>query len=301
MIALLLIILIAVESRALPGPPIDMNHPGSKIYVFASKRIDIRCGGRLVNVFLPDGANVPAKIPAVIYGHGQALDAENYRATLEHLARKGIAAIHPIYDTDFFDQDWQRMGSDYLSLTDCAIERFPIIDGTKLVFSGHSKGAYVAAIAAGQATGMPSGAKPGAIVLFEPARADEATLPLIAPATALTVVYGDRDDIVPEKYSRAIFELAGSRTKQFIHVKSYTKATAGEDLFADHYWPLTKSNGFGGGPEGSLHYFGAWKWLMAAARDLASGGPAFSEPYLYGDLALDKGVPGLKDDVERAP
>lgn len=56
---------------------------------------------------------------------------------------------------------------------------------------------------------------------------------------------------------------------------------------------------FGGGDETALHYFGEWKWLVAAAQDLNDGG-TFTKPYLYGDLAGDKGVNGLTDDVMRA-
>lgn len=280
---------------ALPSSPKDSQHPGSQIYQFGSKFLNQTCNQRAVSVFLPEGATAAMSVPVVVYGHGQALGLENYRATFEHLAKKGVAVIFPTYDTGFFDQNWSRMGSDFRSLTDCILKQTPVINPDWVVFSGHSKGAYVASIAAGQAFGG-NGVRPKSVVLFEPAGADEATLPQIASSTALTVIFSDADTVVKESLSRTIFERAGSSRKQFIHFKSYTAADGG-DLRADHFWPLTKGSAFGGGEVSAFHYYGAWKWLVAAAQDL-QGGARFDNPYLYGPEALDKGAV-TRDDVER--
>ena len=66
-------------------------------------------------------------------------------------------------------------------------------------------------------------------------------------------------------------------------------------LPADHMWPLTEKSFFGGGPESALHYYGSWKWLVAAALDLGEGN-RYTHPFLYGEPAVDKGIPGETDE-----
>jgi uncharacterized protein (DUF2141 family) len=132
-------------------------------------------------------------------------------------------------------------------------------------------------------------------VLFEPAGFDAGTLGKIAADTALTVVYSDRDTIVSRDISDKIYAGAGSKRRQMILMKSYDTSPA---LVADHMWPLTERSAFGGGPESALHYYGSWKWLVAAAQDLTNGS-RYEDPFLYGVPALEKGIPGLKDEVLR--
>ena len=123
-------------------------------------------------------------------------------------------------------------------------------------------------------------------------------MPKIGRETSLTVVFSDADTVVPRSYSETIFQKAGAGKKQLISLKSYTLSDSDRALKADHMWPLTKAGFFGGGPEGPLHYYGSWKWLVAAARDLSAGG-RFDEPYLYGQQALEKGIPGFTDEAQR--
>ena len=291
--SLLALISLAAHADALPSAPIDPQHPGSKIYSYGVTEKDFTCSGREVNVFLPTGGGTRA-FPVVVYGHGQALGVENYRATLEHLAKKGVIAIFPTYDSGFFDQDWTRMGRDYSNLAGCAIGQLGAQVSTgNIVFSGHSKGAYVASIAAGLAEKESLPTRARSVVLFEAAGSDAATLSSYDSATALTVVFSDADTTVQRDFSETIYAQAASHRKQFIYFKSYPS------LKADHMWPLTKGTLFGGGPESAFHYYGEWKWLVAAAQDLTSGA-SVSNPYIYGALAGDKGVSGLADDVRRS-
>lgn len=278
-----------------PASPTDPLHPGSKIYSFGFQQKNLSCLGRSVAAVLPDGKVTNA--PVVVFGHGQALDLKHYQATFEHLAKKGVAVLFPTYDQGFFDQDWTRMGSDYVEMTECALTQLSTtVSSDSVVYSGHSKGAYVASIAAGLAAKKNSKAKPKAIVIFAAAGFNRA-VDFIEPSTSLTVVYSDSDTIVGRNFSEDIYRAAPSLRKQLITLKSYTATTP--PLKADHMWPVTEPSFFGGGPENSFHYFGSWKWLTAAALDL-SVGAKFADPYLYGDEAYDKGISGLADDFVRS-
>lgn len=280
------------QAVSLPASPTDAAHPGSKIYSYGFEQKDITCDSREVKVFLPTGGSANETFPVVVYGHGQALDVTNYEGTFEHLAQKGVATVFPNYDDGFFDQNWTRMASDFGHLTDCAMSNFPALNAGQVIFSGHSKGAYIA----GMAAGRPGKTHPRAVILFEAAGIDESFTKNMDPQTSLTVVFGDADTTVDKSISDRIYSLAPSAKKQFILLKSYTQTSP--ELSADHFWPQTKGTVFGGGEESSFHYYGEWKWLVAAGMDLKSSAP-FTNPYLYGNEALDKGIPGFVDEVQR--
>lgn len=265
--------------------PMDQAHPGSKKYPFAAESKSLTCQGRDVTVFLPKGG--VGKLPAVVYGHGQALGLDNYRGTLEHLAKKGVAAIFPTYDNGFLDQDWPRMGRDYVNLTDCAIAKTgELIDRGRITFSGHSKGAYVASIAAGLTEKENLPVRPQSVILMETAGFDSVSAANVSESTSVTVVYSDKDTVVGRNLSQSFYDSVKSKRKQFIFMKSYPNGPN-----ADHQWPLTQGGFFGGGNEGPLHYFGAWKWLTASALGL--------DDYLYGNQAGDKGDPNVQDEILR--
>ncbi len=289
----------AGENLDAPSAPTAPDNPGSMVYKYDFTAKTLQCYGRQVSVFLPkaklvkkDQAGTGKNFPVVVYGHGQALGLDKYRATLVHLAKKGVAAIFPTYDNGFFDQNWERMGRDYVRLTDCALKQFHELSRDEVVFSGHSKGAYVASIAAGLAVREKLSVHPHAIVLFEAAGFDQSAVSSIDSTMALTVVYADHDDVVSRDISQSIYSSAKTKHKQFIFFRSYANLTA------DHFWPLTEASFFGGGAPSALHYYGEWKWLTAAALDLNSG-DHFTNKYLYGDMAGDKGVIGLQDDITR--
>lgn len=277
-----------------PGVPKEVDHPGNKEYSYALEKKALTCSGRKVDVFLPVSTNAVEQFPAVIYGHGQALGLEHYAATLEHLAKKGVAVIFPTYDNGFFDQDWPRMGRDYVTLTDCALNQAGArIARDQLIFSGHSKGAYVASIAAGIAVKENLSLRARTVMLFHTAGFDASSAAAIEAATSATVIFSEGDTVVKRDFSDSFYQTVKSAKKQFILVKSYSGGPT-----ADHYWPQTKGAFFGGGPESELHYYGAWKWLVGAALDLKSGG-GFNNPYTYGAETGNKGVPGLNDQVTR--
>ncbi len=284
----------SVMAQGLPGSPISSDHPGSKIYAYEVERKDVRCDGRDVVVTYPRSLTGQA-LPLVIYGHGQALGFEHYEQTLRHLAGKGAIAVHPQYDKGFFDQDWVRMGHDFVRLTSCAIEKLglTIADG-EVVFSGHSKGAYVAGVASGQAFIQNLAVKPNSVMLFQPAGLDEASWKALPRETRVTVVHADQDTIVSSDITHKLYDQAPVEQKQKIILKSY-----GAQLEAKHFWPLTKKSVFGGSSENAFHYHGSWKWLTAAVWDLEYGNRA-TNPYLYGELVTNKGVAGFEDTLQRS-
>ena len=282
----------------LPGPPADPSHPGSLSYTYELEERNLTCGGRELRVYLPKG---PAqKVPVVIYGHGQALNQDHYRETFLHLARKGVAVVYPVYDTGFFGRDWERMARDYLRLSQCAFNTFSAqLAAEQVVFSGHSKGAYVASIAAGIASKESLSPFPSAVVLFAPADVSPTWLAEISPDSLLTVVHGEADGVISRELAQNVYLQAAARNKQFILQRSYLGVT-NQDMVAGHFSVLTRRSAFGGGPVGPLHYFGSWKWLLASALDL-SRGQRMTDPYLYGALAADKGLGNqIQDTIERS-
>ncbi len=287
------LICFSVMAQELPGSPASAEHPGSKIYAHEVERRDVRCDGRDVVVTYPRDL-VAQALPLVIYGHGQALGFEHYEQTLVHLARKGAIAVHPQYDKGFFDQDWVRMGRDFVSLASCAVRKLGLLVAEdQVVFTGHSKGAYVAGVAAGVAVREASKLTANAVVLFQPAGIDPTSWALLPRETKITVVHADQDTIVDRAITEKLYEQAPVEQKQMIILKSY-----GAQLEAKHFWPLTKKSVFGGTGENAFHYYGAWKWLTAAVWDLRDGNRA-TNPYLYGPQAADKGVVALEDSIQR--
>lgn len=274
----------------LPVPPQDPLHPGSLQYSYEFEERVLSCE-REVRAYLPKGRG---RSPVVIYGHGQALDHTAYRETFIHLARKGVAVIYPVYDKGFFDQDWQRMGRDYLSLSQCALEQLATaVDPDAVVFSGHSKGAYVATVAAGLAGKEALLPIPGALMTFAAAGVDVDLVRAIPRETLVTVVHAEADGVVSRDLANTLFQEANVNRKQSILARSYPELSAG------HFWVLTRRTLVGGATPGPLHYYGSWKWLVSAALDLQSSTPT-TAPYLYGEAAADKGIPGLTDLIERA-
>lgn len=298
--------LASIVAFAFPGAPKEAGHPGSQIYSYGVEEKTIKCSApssRELSVFVPVTETSNQTFPAVVYGHGQALGLKHYKATFQHLAKKGVAVIFPQYDTGFFDRDWNRMGRDFVKLADCAIAQTNgKIRLDQIIFSGHSKGAYVASVASGLAFKEKLSVQPRSVLLFATAGLDKASLAYLNPETEMTVVFSDADTVVERSLSEQTYNSAPSKRKQFIFMKSYASHT-GKSVKADHFWPVTESSLVGGGPESELHYYGSWKWLVAAAWDLddkslepGSG----TQEFLYGNLAADKGVPGLEDDIKRS-
>lgn len=272
-----------------PPQPVSSEDPGSASYRSELFHETFKFNGRTVELFAPQGfQNSPQKLSVIIYGHGQSIPVASYQDTFTHLARKGVAVIFPQFDTGFFDQNWRRMAADYVNLTNEVFKKYPqSFDVNRVVFSGHSKGAYVAIVAAGLPIAQLSIA-PASVVLFDPAGYDQEYLRNIDPKIPVTLTWADGDSIIKESLVREIYDGLNSAKKQLVKVKSYT--TTSPSLTADHFFVLTKKFSFGGRDGVTpLHYYGSWKWLMGAIWDLESGG-AVTNSFIYGDQAASMGT-----------
>jgi len=285
-----LLVLSAFSSAAdLPTQPTEPAHPGSAIYEFQAQKTSFEANGRQVDVFLPEGK---ANAPVVVYGHGQAIGLDGYEATFIHLARKGVAVIFPEFDNGFFDQDWRRMAKDYNDLVAAALAKYPQqMDPRRIVFSGHSKGAYIALMAAGDAN-KPAGLS--GVVLFAPAGFDGEYLNRMEPLLPVTIVWGEADSVIKRSLQKDIYSKLPSRHKQLIEVKNYAS------LRADHYFPMNKAYFFGGRNGVSpFHFHGGWKWILGAALD-GEGGRSLTNPYVYGAETATSGLPNVSHKLTRS-
>lgn len=266
-----------------PPQPTDAAHPASATYKFEVSKSSFQSNGRTVDVFLPVNKNNPAeKFPVIVYGHGQAIDLAGYELSFLHLAKKGIAVVFPQYDTGFWDQSWRRMADDFNQLTQSALTKYPALDSTRLIYSGHSKGGYIGLMAAGAPSKL-SGLR--GVLVFSPAGFDQAYLKAMDPQLPLTLVWGDQDTIITQSSVQDIYEQSPSLKKQFIETISY------EGLPADHFFVMSDSSFFGGRKGTSAHhYFGSWKWMWGAI---------FEDAYLYGNEAPSTGTPDLLHKVIR--
>lgn len=186
------------------------------------------------------------------------------------------------------------MGADFARLGECALTKLPSLDPSKVIYAGHSKGAYVASIAAGLAGTLLATGQPKAVLLFESAGFDAPSAVKIDPSVILTIVFSDQDTVVSGDFSKNLYAQAPCAKKQLIGLKSYPSGPT-----ADHFWPLTQASLFGGTGKNALHFYGSCKWLTAAANDLADGNRA-DNPFVYGASTPDKGMPGLQDAVTKS-
>lgn len=293
LISFLFILGLSFQAQAQAQAPTDAQHPGSKIYDFDFTEQKINCNRRQVLIYLPEPLN--SQTAVVAFGHGQSLNESHYVETYKHLAKKGVAVVHTDYSTGFFDTNWTRMAKDYTAQLKCVLDQIPELNKNAVVYSGHSKGAYVAGVAAGLAFKLNTEPKPASVVLLNAAGFDLDALKFLDPKVEMTVVFSDKDSIVDQEISDKIFLFSPSQKKQFIMLKSYPRSS-GQALDANHFWPLTKRSLLGGTTENSLHHHGSWKWLVAAAEDALAGAEGL-HPYLYGSLTEDKGLDNLSDTV----
>lgn len=285
----------AFASTPLPSAPTDPQDPGSAVYAYELERETLRIDGRTVELFLPRGLDAA---PVIVFGKGQAMSARNYESTLVHLARKGIAVIFPQYDTGFFDQQWVRMGRDFASLTAKTLaERSSRLNESEVVFAGHSKGAYIALNAAALAQDV--GVRPRGVVVFALAGFDASLIKKLPEDLALTLVMGEADTTVKPALTHDAYAGASARYRQKILVKNYRQTTP--TLDAGHFFAASRSI-TGGSLEGPYLYYGVWRWLVGAVRQAQVGSIFPSAPdelFLYGDRALETGVPGFRHERSR--
>ncbi len=278
------------QAQNLPRQPELPQHPSSADYDYDLKKESWTENGRKMDLYLPVSKSGQKKLfPVVVFGHGQATDVTGYDLSFQHLAKKGIAVLHPMYDSGFFDQKWRRMADDFNQLTLAALKKFPDqLNPRELIFSGHSKGGYIALMAAGAPSHNTLEMRAQKVILFAPAGFDAEYLKNMDINTPVTLVYSDSDTIIKRPAMNDLYAKLNSRFKQFIEVVSYP------ELKADHFYPLSKSFFFGGTDGVSAHHFYAsWKYLVSAGNEVKNGSP-LKDPYLYGDQALDTGVSGLQ-------
>ncbi len=289
LITLVLILGVSVALAQVPAPA-DTSHPGNETAVLSFERFEIKELGRTSPLYLPKRTD-GKKVPLVVFGHGQALNETHYDKTLEHLAKKGVAALFPKFDDGFFDQNWRRMADDWNAITKAALKEYGIrVDAKHVVYSGHSKGGYVGLMA----MGAPSQPAVDSGVFFAPAGYDSEYLQNLEDDVEVTLVWGEKDSVIEKSAVMEIYNALTVENKQFIEVLSYNNREA------DHYFPQNKSTFFGGkNGVSAFHHHGVWQWLVAAAWDVENGGDAL-QPYLYGEKAGVSGQPGLKHKVQRS-
>jgi predicted esterase len=274
----------ALAQARWPDRPRGIENPGSSDYSYTLLKESFRVNGRTIDFFAPKEAREKnQKVPLIVFGHGQAIGVDGYMDSFVHIARKGVAVSFVEYDSGFFDQDWKRMGADFKTLAQKTLEKYAdILDPEQVVFAGHSKGAYVALVAAGL---QP--VKVSSIVLFAPAGYERDLISQVSPQVPVSIIYGRSDSIIKVDLVNEIYARLPSQKKQFISVIDYKVKP---DLKADHFFMLNKRYFFGG-RDGitPYHYFGFWKWLLGSAWDLQQGNRQ-ENTYLYGPEALTTGI-----------
>jgi predicted peptidase len=284
-LTILFISLFSFSLLATPLVPTDPEHPGSLVYNYDYQKIIFEDGNREIVFYSPLLNNTNQKVPLIVFGHGQALGYKQYEESFIHFARKGIAVVHPQYDRNFFDRKWRRMAEDYNRLVAITINKYQnLIDTSRVVYSGHSKGAYIALLAAGSEN-LPVNLK--ATVLFSPAGFDEELLQSMDTTVPLTLIRSKDDRIIKRELNFEIYSKAPSLYKQFIEVENYNNLDAG------HFFTLTKSTLFGGndGPT-AFHHHGMWKWLIGATLD-----NNLDNPYIYGNETLTSGTNKMSHEI----
>lgn len=276
--------------EGLPARPTDPNHPGSADYRYAATtRTTLQIQGRSVDVVRPTEAE--PGLPVIVFGHGQAMGLDPYVKLFDHVVRKGAVVIFPQFDTGFFDRDFRRMARDFSVLAAEAIRQLgPAVDPSAVVFSGHSKGAYVAL----NALGLPEALRaltPKQATLISVAGSDATLLRQVPRGIPVTLMIGDRDTITPLKLTEEAFAGLSAQPKQRIIVKSYDSTSP--TIEADHFHLITGTFLNQRKSEGPLHWYGFWKWLAASVEDVRSGSRA-QNPYLWGDAALETGLAGSR-------
>ena len=187
------------------------------------------------------------------------------------------------------------MGDDFNKAVQEALVKYSsYLDAKKIIYAGHSKGGYVALTAAGSPSLAQLNFRVGSIIVFAPAGYDSEYIKNLDPQIPLTLIWSDADTIVKKDILTEIYNKAPSKNKQLITAVSYP------ELKADHFFPLSKSYVFGGKNGISpLHYFGSWKWMIGAVRDL-NNPQTLTDSYLYGTDALDTGINSLKHSALRS-
>ena len=284
------------DRTAPPIQPTEASEPGSAQYPFSLFHETLTVQGRTVDFYAPaEIKDAVKKVPVIIFGHGQAIPVSSYQESFVHLAKKGYAVIFPMFDTGFFDQDWRRMGSDYVTISAATVKKYnQYVDPEMVIFAGHSKGAYVGLVASGLPN-LQNLLRPSALVFFDPAGFDAEYLKNIEKKVPVTLTWAEGDTVIKKSLIEEIYTKLPSDQKQLITVNGYKNTQP--NLTPDHFFPLSKKFSFGG-VDGitPFHYFGTWKWLIGAAEDVRQGSP-LNNVYIYGNETASKGQQGSQHTI----
>ncbi|MEO0335777.1 MAG: hypothetical protein AAF202_05260, partial [Pseudomonadota bacterium] len=140
--------------------------------------------------------------------------------------------------------------------------------------------------------------RPQSIVLFQPAGHQQSTWNQVPAQIPVTIIYSDADTIIDRDIVDDIYEGSPADKKQFLYVRSYRGTQPA--LEADHFFVFSKSTWIGGRDGVSpFHYYGTFGWLVGAAQDVLDGSPV-SNPYIYGDEAINTGLESFQHEVVRS-
>lgn len=276
--------------------PDDPAHPSSPIYGYGSKRVVKKFKNRNVSIYFPIHHGEKIKnATTIIFGHGKLAPRFTYEKMFRHLNGKGIAVVYPQYEKWALDSRYSRMAKDFADLSQFALEtESQYLNDEKLVFSGHSNGAFIALLSAG----MPQSERKinaKSLVLFALPGWREASLKRLDPELNVSIISGDNDKKTPFKLGQKIYEKIKTYRKQHIILKSFN--THDSSFLADHGAARTYS--WTGPRINILHYHGYWQYLSSAALALDNPSSGVAE-YLYGSKAFGTFCPDYKHIIHRS-
>lgn len=273
-----------VLAVALPAQPTNPADPGSASYRFNEvKRVPLTFNNQNGALYVPV---MPGDAPLVLiaFAHGHVVPEIAYGAMYEHLARKGFAVLFIPYDQVADTRDFKVMAEVYQTWVEKVVTAYPtVLSSRRVIYSGHSKGALVASLAASLSS-QPNRLVPHALVVFGLAGASPEQQK-IPKKTIITLVVGDQDNNTKPATSEKAFKLMRTEKKQLILVSSYVGFQP--EMIASH--GSFRTLGLLGNQVGPLHWFSYWKFLVSAAWDIEKQGNG-TDPWLYGPGAFQTGT-----------
>lgn len=280
-----------------PRPPAQPTRgPGGADYRHAGFRQHlVGDGPRACWVFTPTGPT-PARASVVMFFHGLwGLNPLNYGAWIVHLVRRGHVVLYPVYQerpatahptpAPFPALLGNAAAGARAALSEVATQGLCL--DRPVAYVGHSLGAVMAGVAAGQATelGLP---RPHALMLVQPGWGPRWVTTLeplrrVDPTTDVVVMVGDADHHVPAQQPQIVYRALGAipaARRRFVVLRSDRHGWP--PLVADHSAPLAEHPGVGPplpavdavrrrlelaalglrcGPPNALDFFGHWKLL----------------------------------------
>lgn len=280
------------DSRGVATPPPQpASGPGGREYRSGSVMKSRHGAGALAYWLFEPADPSPAKAPLVVFLHGWgAMNPQIYGAWIEHIVRRGLIVVYPLYQTSVVTPRDQVLSHAAAAIQD-AIDRLqqgghvrPDLD--RFAVLGHSAGGTLGASLPGvaQTYRLPVAE---AIMSVAPGRGEErARHPLpsgdysaISPETLLLLVIAADDDQAGDREARNIFlnsTRVPDRNKNLVVVLSDDHGKPA--LIANHASPGAPSPGYVDTPRAfrkvrrltvdALNFYGYWK-VFDALTDAA--------------------------------